>query len=397
MNPKYSFSATRLSVPWALAVCAALVVLPAQAVPFAAASDETIVETLPVLPAWQREARALKRALARAPRDEGRALALARAHLEMARSEGDARQAGYALGALAAWQDGAAVPADIRVMRATIRQFLHDFDAAEDDLRAALASDLRHAQAWLTLATITRLKGRLGESARACEGLARAGQPLYARACAAENMALGGRTDAARQEFHALLGELAGAGPAADGVRGWLFTSLAAVEQLAARPAAAGKAYRAALAAAPDGYTRLAYADLLLEAGRPAEVFGLLAGEPDSDGVLLRRAIAARAGGDARGAELAGELRRRFAAIAERPGGATQHLREQARFALDIEGDAARALALARSNLQQQREAEDLLLFARAAAALPDRSARLQLDRMMSEMGVKDARIEAIG
>ena len=90
------------------------------------------------------------------------------------------------------------------------------------------------------------------------------------------------------------------------------------------------------------------------------------------------------------------ELRERFEAAALRPGTTAQHAREEAMFALDVQGDAKRAVELARLNLRLQREPVDLLVFARAASAAGDAAAREEARALMREIGLKDARVDAI-
>jgi hypothetical protein len=65
-------------------------------------------------------------------------------------------------------------------------------------------------------------------------------------------------------------------------------------------------------------------------------------------------------------------------------------------FALDVQGDAAQALALARLNVQLQREPIDLLVFARAAAAARDDGARDEVKALMRQIGLRDARVDAV-
>ena len=333
----------------------------------------------------------------RRPRDVAATLRAAQALLETARAEGDARHAGQALGALQAWEPlSGATPVPILVMHATVAQFLHDFDGAEATLKIALAQDRTHAQGWLTLATILRVRGRYAESDAACHGVARAGQALHAIACLAENAGLRGEHAGARQSLQTLL-----ASPAASGdTRQWLWTSIAEIEELAGRPEAAERAYRQALAAGRSGYVVLAYADFLLGRARAREVPDLLKGQPRSDAVLLRLAIAARQGVPAASKPApspdAEELGARFDAAALRPGTGAVHAREQALFALDVKGDPRSALQLARSNVALQREPIDLLLLVRAAAAAKDEAARREVSALVQRMGLRDARIDAL-
>ena len=373
--------------------------VPLGATPRVPASDDTIVETLPAVAGWSLEERRLRQSLAQHPRDEATAIAAAQAYLELARTEGDARYAGYAMGALQAWDPTAPAqtPPAVLVMRATVAQFLHEFDAAEATLRSALDRQPGNAQGWITLATILRVRGRYGQSDAACRALGRVGPALYGLACLAENTGLRGDPASARDTLRGLLDDPTLQGAQQAGTRQWLLTSLAEVEELAGRPTSAETFYRQALQAERSGYLLLAYSDFLLREKRPAEVPALLGKEPRSDAVLLRLAIAARRAGIAGIARQdSEELRARFDAAGLRPGNAEVHAREAALFALDVEGDAQRALDLARTNVQLQREPIDLLLLARAAAAANDESARRELRALLQTTGLRDARIDAV-
>nr|MBA2675122.1 hypothetical protein [Ramlibacter sp.] len=72
-------------------------------------------------------------------------------------------------------------------------------------------------------------------------------------------------------------------------------------------------------------------------------------------------------------------LRDRFAAAAQR--GDRLHEQEAARFALDVEGDTAKALALAKRNYEVQKEPRDAEVLLRTAlAAKQPKSAQPALD-----------------
>ena len=100
------------------------------------------------------------------------------------------------------------------LMRATLQQYLHEFDASVANLRLLLArpAGARSSQAWLTLATVLRVQGRYADSDAACSEVGRAGAELYASACLAENAALRGDVAAARRTFESLLADAPPAG-----------------------------------------------------------------------------------------------------------------------------------------------------------------------------------------
>src|SRR4029453_1646985 len=114
--------------------------------------DGQVLEKLPVSP-MDPEAKALKQMRQSLIQDPGNlplAVALARRYIEQGRGQSDPRYFGYAQGVLSPWWNENAPPLEVLVLRATIRQSLHDFDAALADLNQALVRDSRNAQARLT-------------------------------------------------------------------------------------------------------------------------------------------------------------------------------------------------------------------------------------------------------
>jgi hypothetical protein len=378
--------------PTSLLLAGVLFAAAASAAPIVPSSDAEVVETLPS--GGQRgEERRLRRQLAERPTDAALAVSAAQRFLERARTQGEPRYAGLALGALAAWPDPSSAPPEVMLMRATLAQYLHDFDGAASMLEALLKRSPGMGQAWLTLATIRRVQGRYDASDAACAGLAERSPGLHADACRAENDALRGRFDAARARFRQLV-QARGLDAATSG---WLLTSLAELEERAGRGAAAESTWREALRADPSPYTTIAYADFLILRGRDADVLALLEPLPRGDAVLLRLAIAGHRSGAADAGARVAEMRERIALANLRPDTPTFHGREQAMFALWVDGDAARALELARRNVDLQREPIDLLLYAQAARAA-GRSDALEAARaLVREVGLRDARIEAVG
>ena len=150
-----------------------------------------------------------------------------------------------------AWPDAATVPDEVLLMRATLEQYLHEFDASVAHLRLAARAAGRRAQ-------------RAG-LADAGDGAARAG-PLRRFRRGLSTRSRGPAPSCTRTpawpRTPALRGDVAGARaqlrddarrpglPA--GTRGWLTTSLAELEERDGRAAAADAAYRSVLALGPD-------------------------------------------------------------------------------------------------------------------------------------------------
>lgn len=354
--------------------------------------DEQVIETLPAAGGQRAEERRLRREWAAHPGDERLAVALARRCLDEARSEGDPRRAGQALAALQAWPDAAAAPDEVLLMRATIAQYLHDFDGSARDLLRLVQRRPDHAQAWLTLATVRRVQGRYAESDAACAGVAAAGAGLHAQACRAENDGLRGRFDAARAVLERLC-----ATPRLDpATRAWLTTTLAELEARAGRPEEAEAAYRVATRLRADGYTVMSFADFLSLQGRDAEAMQLLREQPRTDAVLLRLAIAGVRSNGRDAARDAQEVRERMRLAELRPDVRTTHAREHAMFALWVDHAPQRALQLARIDVRQQREPLDLIVLAQAARATGDEVAQREAERIAEEMGLHDERLDTL-
>lgn len=360
--------------------------------PIVASRDSEVIETLAGGSAERREERKLRRALAEQPQNAALAARLSAQYLARARETGDPRYAGLSIAALRPWQDDAAAPGEVLLLKATLDQYLHQFDAAAEKLERLLQRDPKLGQAWLTLATIRRVQGRYDASDRACQALMGLGAGVYGPACLAENEALRGRTQAARNTFKRML-----AAPRVDAdTRNWLATSLAELEERAGEGNAAQAAWTLALQASATPYTVLSYADFLIFQGRFAEALAVLKNQPRNDGVLLRVAIASvRAGAPGSDAQ-AREMRERIAVANLRPGTQTFHGREQAMFALWVDKQPQRALELARENVRSQREPIDLLILAQAARASGQELAVREVDKLRRDVGLQDKRIEAL-
>jgi Tfp pilus assembly protein PilF len=147
--------------------------------------------------------------------------------------------------------------------------------------------------------------------------------------------------------------------------------------------------YLAALKLLPqDNFLLVAYADFLLDRGRPREVLTLLAEHTQSDTAFLRLALAQA---DLRGAQAARYtwiMAARFEALALR--GSDYFGREQARFALRLQHDPQRSLEMARRNWQVQRAPWDARVLLEAAAAANQPQAAVDVLDFLQETNLED-------
>jgi Tfp pilus assembly protein PilF len=332
--------------------------------PFVPAGDDAVLERLPgSLDPSARRLRALRAELAAQPDDLALATRVAWLYIEHGRASSDPRYYGYAQAALAPWWLAADPPVAVRVLRATIRQRDHDFRGALEDLSQALRADPANAQAWLTQAVVEQVLGEYEPATRSCTEVLRLADPLVGVTCLSSVASLNG---GASQGYAALHRALARRGDAAREVRRWALTTLAEIAARSGQTQRAEEHFHQALAlAGADDYLLGAYADFLLDEGRPAAVRDLLSDRTRADALLLRVALAEQALGSSALPDHIQTLRDRFAAARLR--GDAAHRREEARFTLHVLGEPRTALELARENWAMQREPADARILLEAA------------------------------
>jgi Tfp pilus assembly protein PilF len=325
------------------------------------------------------------------PRDAGLSARLAARYVEQAGADGDPRYVGYAQAVLAPWWNDAAPPVAVRVQRAVLRQYAHQFTEALADLDAAVQVEPANAQAWAWLAAIHMVRADYADAARACRQLAPLTSALLATGCSA---AAAGLTGHAAEAMAALQAALQTATDAAPEERLWVLTRLGELAERRGDVGVAERAFKEALALGLDDvYLQAAYADFLLDRGRAAEVLLLLKDGARADVLLLRLALAAKASADPRAAGWARELAARFAAARAR--GDQTHEKEEARFLL-LQGDAKGALALARSNFAVQREAADARILLEAALATGEPAAAAPVRNWLETHRVESVVLRAL-
>ena len=362
----------------------------AQAAPYTPKSDDEVLERLPLRAstAEGRELRQLRRALAEQPQNLERALALARRYFDLAGAEGDPRYVGYAEAAIRPWSKAAEPPAEVLIMRALLRQYRHEFDAALGDLVRATQHDPGNVEIWSWRSAILLVQADYAGARAACDQLAPLASVLLATSCTA---IIDERSGKAAQAYAELSQALAERTDADADLKLWIETRLAETAVQLGRDELAERHFKAGLAlGVTDGYILGAYADFLLDHGRPAEVVPMLRDWERSDILLLRLALAEQAAKLPAAAGHIAMLKERFDASALR--GDKLHQQEEARFHLYLQGDAAAALRLAAENYRLQREPRDARILLEAALAAKNYAAAQPALDWLRASGYEDPR-----
>ena len=368
--------------------------LPAFAAPRVPANDGEVLERLPLRPrdpAWG-QLRALRNAALAAPADSAAVVPLARRYFELAMAEGDPRYVGYAQAALAPWAGSDRAPAEVLLLRALLRQYRHDFEGALADLALAAQRDPRQEEARAWRAAIFMVRADYPAAERECAALAPLTDELQATGCSPYVEAATGRTRSAYARLDAALERAPQAGAVQ---RLWVRTRLAEMSARMGDTAAADAHFNSALALGlTDNFLLAAYADFLLEQRRSHDVVTLLKDWARSDTLLLRLALAERELGLPDAARHAQVLGERFAAEAQR--GERLHLAEEARYLLELRGDATAALAAAVENWNSQREPRDALILLQAARAVRNPATAAPVLEWLDRTGFEHPRMQRL-
>ena len=363
----------------------------AQAAPYTPTSDAMVVESLPGRasdPALKR-VDSLRKQLAARPDDAGLRVEIARRYFDMAMAQGDPRYVGYASAAITPLAKAAllnsnsstsantSTQADYALVLGLIQQFSHEFEPALASLAKASQLNPQSPEPLLWRSAIFMVQARYPEASAECQRALPLAEPLVGAGCSAYVDATTGQLDAA---YAKLLAAVAAAPQATPELLLWQATRLAEMAWRLGRFDTAEGHFKSALKqGVTDQFLLGAYADFLLARQRPMEVIRLLADWERSDILLLRLALAGKTTGDKRSIDWATQLRDRFVAAALR--GDRLHEQEAARFELDIEGNAGRALKLANANYKIQKEPRDAEILMRAAiAAQQAQTAQVAMD-----------------
>jgi len=381
------------------------------ATPLRVPTDDDVVDLLPPGSNDQArlDARALRRELRTRPRDLRLAVRVAEADVRLARRFGDPRYFGQAESALGPWWKDPSPPAPVLLVRATIRQSLHDFDGALVDLGRLVTADPRSAQGWLTRAVVLTVRGDYDSAAASCERLAGLTSDLERVACLANVDSMRGQAKAA---YASLTSAWTASGLASGGIDGgatsaaltplaetavWVETTLGEIAGRAGDPSASMlHLWRALAFDRDDTYALGALSDLFLDVKKYDAVVELLRtpARENVDGLLLRLALAERASGDALAKAHAEALRARF--TASRARGDSVHRREESRFELAFGANTAHALELAQANWQVQKEPWDMRVFCEAALAANDAKAARPVLDFVATSGFEEPAIAAL-
>jgi Tfp pilus assembly protein PilF len=327
----------------------------------------------------------LQAGIVRSPDDASIRLRFARLAIVAARAESDPHYLGQAEAALTPLTTNSVGSAgervEAKVLHATVLQGLHRFGECLKELDEALQLEPNHDQAWLTRAAVLTVLGRYDEAHASCKNLSTNVARVQRAACHEPIFSITGQ---AREAYQRLSIEVSRVRAPSTEEVAYFYGLLGELAASAGLLKEANQHLERSLAAAPkDPYILGAWADLRLDQGDAASVYTRLKPLESNDNLLLRLAIAAKNTKKPEASRYAEMLNARFNAARERQD--SLHLREEARYELQVAGASDRALAAAEANWAVQKELADarILLESAIAAKAPER-ARGAADWMQS-------------
>lgn len=342
-------------------------------------SPDTVVARVQSVQTYSDALRALLQATRADPTNLDAAKRAARATIDAGRDAGDSRMVGASLGILRPFLTDP--DSQTLYLAATARQYQHDFPGALKLLDQALLMDPGDVNARLSRATIQTVLGRYDLAEPDCHALPNAGG--IGLLCQATTLLMTAKAPAVAKRLALMVQHPELLDPA---LQPWALGLLGELAELNNDNATARDYLQQVLVLDPKSIRdRLILADLLLQDGMADQVAPLLKDAPPTDGVLIRRVLAAQALNTDSARDRA-DLAKRFQLNLDL--GLTAHAREEARYFLDIAKDPAMALQRAQVNWALQHEYEDARLLIDAAIAAGQVSAAQPVLDWAKQQGV---------
>ena len=338
---------------------------------------------------------------AQAPTDQRAAADLAALYVERAREQREARYFGRAEMLLQPWVSKADASATTLRVQADILQNRHDFAGATRLLDAAIEREPRDPGARLMRASVKVVQGHAADARADCAAVLGSGATAAGTVCLAQVFSVTGKLDQAEVLLKTVLPRERASAQAqtpqtfSTQILGWAFWLQADCADRRGDFRAAEQSLRDSLAATPTNEgVRAALSDLLIARGALREAIRVVDLPAPSTGLLERRARAQQLLGDPGLSATRAQIEDLLSLASRR--GERPHLREEALLALDVDGNAERALELAKANFAVQRETIDARLLVRAARAHGDRDAIETIAKWMRDTGFEDRTLAEI-
>ena len=298
----------------------------------------------------------------------------ARELIMASRMYGDGRYTETAAEALAPFLNQGSPSSEMLLLRATLLQADHRFEAALADIQRVLETEPANGQALLSRAAILQATGRFDAAAQAAVRLHGSVPELAVTAMSASLGSIRGKSHSAAMLLERSLNRDSGNDPE---LRQWALAIAAEIDWRRGDIDGAQSWFTEAMSLGMDANLIYQFSDFHLEQGNPDVVLTILEKAPPTTGTLLRRAIAIKQLGN-RERELEAiveELEEHFVAERKLPYG--RFYKSEGRYFLYLKDNPDEAYRLARLNWSEQREPADAIFLMKSALASGNNAAAI--------------------
>lgn len=330
----------------------------------------------------------------KAPENIDLTLQLFNRYLNHARKTGDPYYSGMAEASLQKWLSGSDIPHPVRIARATIKQYNHDFEAALNDLNFVLQKKPGNVQARLLRANIFRIQGKYSKAREDCYSLTLLTDPKAVAICGLSVSSLTGKANWSADKLQAMLRNTET--PLSEDLKKWASIVLAEIlSSMGENEKALTHLQREVKAnSRTDIYTKAVLMDLLLLEKKYQEAHDVVSELKLPDAILLRKAIAAKKMNHPDAKKLTAIIRSRF--MDTKKAGRPQHLREEALYELHLNDNPDQALALSINNWKKQRELLDTRIVLEAALTAGKNAEASPVINWIEKQGTEDVYIRKL-
>ncbi len=324
----------------------------------------------------------------KSPQNIDISLQLFNKYLDQARKTGDPFYSGMAEATLEKWLKEKNISHSVRLARATLKQYNHDFISALNDTNQILKEKPSHVQARLLRANIFRIQGKYAKAREDCFSLALLTDPVIVTICGLSVSSLTGKAKWSADKLVSILKNRSSS--LAMETSNWATIVLSEILSSSGqnKKALAYLKDKMQQESKVDIYVKSTFMDILLLEKKYQEAYKFASDQKLPDALLLRKAIAAKKNNLPDAEKLAAVLKSRFKDSSK--SGRPRHLREEALFELHLNQNAERALNLSLENWQNQREPLDTRTVLEAALNAGKPNAALPVVNWIKKQGTED-------
>ncbi len=326
------------------------------------------------------------------PQDISTATSAAKTAFLAASRHGDLRWLGTAKAMLDPWWVKPDLPSDTFFVRALVRQGMHDFGGALNDLNAAISVDANQSQFWAWRFAVYMVRSEIAKASAECQAIGERFGAAEKESCSAVLLYRTGKPELAIKKFNELARHPDYQG---ENAQEWLAFHQGEARRVAGDVQAANKVWQSYLKQGRAAHgIQVALIDSLINVGDFASALRLNMGPQRSDALLVSAIQAAQALNNGQDAVLRADIEQRL--MQRELRGESLNERPFVKYYLYVRQDPRKALEMAKESWKTEREPADALLFAQAALRSGEPLQATSLLQWQMETGYREPELDRL-